>query len=584
MRNHLLKNAVAAFALLTGVFSATAAPTELWMLGPAVSGNWSDAAGDVVNFTNEGNGVFTYTGALRANELIIMDNKSWDGTRYAPKIANTILGDQTVEVVTCQAGAAERDYHWIANRPGTWKLTVTFTTTDGVENVAIKAQRETKNPIPANLYMCGPATDAGWAAEDGIALTNKGNGVFTYTGHLNAGDMIFMDNQGWGGTRYAPKNNYSTLGDPTVDVLATEYGKEKEYHWITKDACNYKVTVTFVDNDDNATITAEKVQETAPIPENLYMVGPATAAGWDINNAIQMTNEGNGKFTYEGDLYRTNIIFITGKDWANVRYVPENGGSSLSDENKSIFISTDGGDSRHWMVDYAGTWNVTVNITNDGSDVAITAQRISGPSQVIPLGAASNQWNSADGNNSVIKATTPGVYVWEGAMPVDDDRHFKFISRTGEWNSNIDFYLPAETDATSSTNANCSIKNVELDQEYPVTTGWAGNGNLESYWCLPTTAQTDEMDEYKVTLNLNNNTIKFTKKISSGIGVTKANALNARFIGDALVVEGAGAGVSVYDIAGRLLATSAEGSLTVAGLPNGVYVVKTAETVVKLAK
>lgn len=438
--------------------------------------------------------------------------------------------------------------------------------------------------IPENLYMCGPATSVGWAAENGVALTNEGNGVFTYTGHLNADHMIFMDNQSWGGTRYAPQINPSILGDRNVAVVACQSGAaEFEYHWITKDACKYKVTVTFADNG-NATIAAEKVQETAPIPENLYMVGPATAAGWDINNAIQMTNEGNGKFTYEGDLYRTNIIFITGKDWANVRYVPENGGSSLSDENKSIYISTDGGDSRHWMVDYAGTWNVTVNITNDGSDVAITAQRISGPSQVIPLGAASNQWNSADGNNSVIKSTTPGVYEWVGTMPVDDDRHFKFISHTGEWNSNIDFYLPAETDATSSTNANCSLKNVELDQEYPVTTGWAGNGNLESYWCLPTTAQTDEMDEYKVTLDLNKNTIKFTKRSTDGIGITKANSLNARFIGGNLVVEGAASPIAVYDIAGRLLATSAEGSLTVAGLPNGIYVVKTAETVVKLAK
>ena len=178
MKKHLQKAMAAVVAMLTGVFSATAAPTELWMLGPAVSGNWSDATGDVVKCTNEGNGVFTYTGALMANELIIMDNNSWGGTRYAPKIANTILGDQTVEVVACQSGATEFDYHWITN-----------------------------------------------------------------------------------------------------------------------DACKYKVTVTFADNG-NATIAAEKVQETAPIPENLYMVGPATAAGWDINNAIQMTGDGKGKFTY----------------------------------------------------------------------------------------------------------------------------------------------------------------------------------------------------------------------------------------------------------------------------------------------
>ena len=570
---------VTVVTMLFGASTASAAiPKNLYMCGPATSAGWN--AGSAVQFTQVTEGVFTYEGTLNADHLIIMDNQGWEGTRFAPEGGNTNF-ENTNAAVSVVEGDSRFNYHWVVATAGTWKLTVFFT--DNGDKVTIDAKRQL-SAIPENLYMCGPATSAGWNAGGAIALTNEGNGVFTYTGHLNADEMIFMDNKSWEGTRYAPQINPSILGDRNVAVVACQSGAaEFNYHWITKDACKYKVTVTFADNG-NATIAAEKVQETARIPENLYMVGPATAAGWDINNAIQMTNEGNGKFTYEGELYRTNIIFITGKDWANVRYVPENGGSSLSDENKSIFISTDGGDSRHWMVDYAGTWNVTVNITNDGSDVAITAQRISGPSHVIPLGAASGQWNSNDGNNAVMQATTPGVYVWEGAMPTGDDRHFKFISRTGEWNSNIDFYLPAETDATSSTNANCSIKNVELDQEYPVTTGWAGNGNLESYWCLPTTAQTDEMDEYKVTLNLNNNTIKFTKKISTGIGVTKANALNARFIGDALVVEGAGAGVSVYDIAGRLLATSAEGSLTVAGLPNGVYVVKTAETVVKLAK
>ena len=50
----------AVVAMLFGVSAASAAiPENLYMLGPAVSGKWSDAAGDVVNFTNEGNGVFT---------------------------------------------------------------------------------------------------------------------------------------------------------------------------------------------------------------------------------------------------------------------------------------------------------------------------------------------------------------------------------------------------------------------------------------------------------------------------------------------------------------------------------------------
>ena len=118
--------------------------------------------------------------------------------------------------------------------------------------------------------MCGPATSVGWNAGGAIALTNEGKGVFTYTGHLNADEMIFMDNKSWEGTRYAPQINPSILGDRNVAVVACQSGAtEFEYHWITKDACIYKVTVTFADNG-NATITAEKVQETAPIPENLY--------------------------------------------------------------------------------------------------------------------------------------------------------------------------------------------------------------------------------------------------------------------------------------------------------------------------
>lgn len=438
--------------------------------------------------------------------------------------------------------------------------------------------------IPGNLYMCGPATSVGWN-ENGVQLTNEGNGVFTYTGHLNADHLIFMDSQSWGGTRYAPKSGNSTLGDQNVEVVACQSGAAQfDYHWVTNDGCKYKVTVTFANDGDKVKIAAEKVQEIAGVPANLYMVGPATTAGWNVDNAIQMTGDGNGTFTYEGDLYRSDIIFLSGRNWESERYVPENGGTSLSEENKSIFISTDGGDTRHWMVDCAGTWNVTVKFTNYGLDVTITARRISGPSHVIPLGAASNQWNSAEPNNSIMQATTPGVYEWVGTMPTGDDRHFKFISHTGEWNSNIDFYLPKETDATSTTDANCSIKNVELDKEYPVTTGWAGNGNLESYWCLPTTAQADENDNYKVTLNLNKNTIKFEKRNTVGIGIMKANSLNARFVGDALVVESAGAGVSVYDISGRKVAQSNGSSLTANGLPDGVYVVKGAGTSIKIAK
>ena len=95
--------------------------------------------------------------------------------------------------------------------------------------------------IPDNLYMCGPATSVGWSAENGVQLTNEGNGVFTYTGHLNAGDLIFMGSRSWDGTRYAPKSDKSTLGDQNVEVVACQKGDAQfDYHWVTNDGRNFR--------------------------------------------------------------------------------------------------------------------------------------------------------------------------------------------------------------------------------------------------------------------------------------------------------------------------------------------------------
>ena len=71
---------------------------------------------------------------------------------------------------------------------------------------------------------------------------------------------------------------------------------------------------------------------TAAIPEHLYMVGEASPSLWHIDLAIEMTNEGDGVFSYRGALYNQNLQFIDARDWATgVRYVPEVSGWWLID-------------------------------------------------------------------------------------------------------------------------------------------------------------------------------------------------------------------------------------------------------------
>lgn len=54
---------------------------------------------------------------------------------------------------------------------------------------------------------------------------------------------------------------------------------------------------------------------TAAIPEHLYMVGPASPSLWVLDVAQEMTNEGEGVFSYRGNLYKGQLQFINEKNW-----------------------------------------------------------------------------------------------------------------------------------------------------------------------------------------------------------------------------------------------------------------------------
>ena len=576
MKKLLLKGFGVAMAMLGASAVSAAVPENLYMCGGATSVNWD--SGNAVEFTKTADGVFTYEGTLFADHLILMTEKGWGGTRIVPEANPTDL-EETNSALSEITGGSHFENHWVVKSTGTWKLTVVFN--EEGDNVMVAAKKQ-QTQTPEHLYMCGPATSAGWSAENGVEFTSAGDGVFTYVGDMNEGELIIMDVAGWDGTRYAPMNANTKIEKAATSagaVLAGDF--RRDYHWVINVTSKWKLTVTFTGTDIE--ITAENLN--TPIPENLYMCGPATSANWDAEtNPVAFTKTSDGVFTYEGDMYRGDFILLTDKSWKATRYAPEKGSSDL-EESKIAVIAPDWSKcfDYHWVLGKAGIWKLTVTFAGNSSNAAITGEYLSGPSQVIPLGSATGQWYSEKTDNKDIKAVTPGVYEWQGAITdTQDIRHFKFISRTGEWNSNIDYYLPAETDG--SGNNGSSIKTVEFDKEYPVKIGWEGNGNLESYWSLPAEACTPDKI-YKATLNLNNNTIKFVRTNTSvNVSEIADATLKARFVGDDLIVEGASADIEVYDISGRKVAQSNSGTLTASGLSNGIYVVKAAGTSIKIAK
>lgn len=721
MKKHLLKGMLAAAAMLTGVLSAEAAPDKLYMCGPATSAGWAAEIGVELTKTVDGeNTVFTYEGAMNSGDIIFMAGQNWDVDRYAPEVDKTELGETAVALTT-HKGDGRFDYHWIINSGGTWKLTVTFMTSDNTETVVVAAKKQTA-PAADNLYIVGDAAACGWDIGAGIQMTKSGDGVFTYEGDLYRGDIIITAGQNWDADRYAPEIGKTILGESAVALICPKGDSHFENHWTVNKAGTWKVTITLPGSDDKASIAAEwvcgpsssviplgaasnqwnsaepnnlvmtavtpgvyqwegtvtptntnqfkfisrtgawdsnidfylpaetdgadsniktveigmeypvtvgwvgngnletywslPVAKCTPfkkykvtltltkekstikfeggteeyVPEHMYIVGTASPSLWNPD-MLEMTAEGNGVFSYRGNLYQGEMRFLDIQNFGEgISYVPCTNGTQITDTSSPI-LQIKGEPERNWGVSEYGEWEIKVTVADGGNSVSISAQRLGDMTpQVYALGHATGAWDCQwPTYSSYILPTeeAPNVFVWEGSLTPDLDkdngndlcRHFKFIAYPKAWDQGCIFYVPAEVDY------NGNVQKVEVGVTYPVSENTAGNGELDWFWGFPQEQCTAD-NVYKVTLDLNKNTISFAdaKAGTDGIAEVAASDLRARFIGDNLVVEGAASPIAVYDIAGRLLAISAEGSLTVAGLPGGVYVVKTAESAVKVAK
>ncbi len=319
----------------------------------------------------------------------------------------------------------------------------------------------------------------------------------------------------------------------------------------------------------------------AAVPEHLYMVGEASPSLWHIDVAQEMTNEGDGVFSYRGTLYKQNLQFIDQRSWDGVRYVPPVSGWHLTQAHTAEQIIAEVGNENRFWVPENGTYEVKVYFSDGGESVMITAQWVDEMAPMVcPLGAASGQWDSASVHPSVNiypQEGTEDIFVWEGTVkPGSDSKHFKFISYPCNYWETW-FYLPESVD-------NGVVKFVKTGETYKIRRAW-NDGNLDHFWGFADEDCTPEK-KIRATLNLGDDTIRFDnlENDPTDVADVSENIVKAIFIGDDLVIAGASSGIAVYDISGRMVASTATGSLTIPGLSNGVYVVKTADGAIKVAK
>ena len=244
----------------------------------------------------------------------------------------------------------------------------------------------------------------------------------------------------------------------------------------------------------------------AAIPEHLYMVGEASPSLWHIDLAVEMTNEGNGVFSYRGTLYKQNLQFIDARNWdTGVRYVPEVSGWHLTHADEATIVSGIGNENRFWIPEN-GTYEVMVCFGDAGNSVMITGKWVDEMApMVVPLGGASGQWDCASvpyTYNIYPEEGTDDTFVYNCTVrPGCDSKHLKFIEAPSNYWETM-FYVAETVDVPN-------VKYVKIGDKLPIHRAW-NDGTLDQFWGFRDEDCTPELN-VRVVLNLTDDTIEFLK-------------------------------------------------------------------------
>ncbi len=221
-------------------------------------------------------------------------------------------------------------------------------------------------PVYKNLYLVGNASPAGWDIGNATPLVvNPDNAwEFSWEGTLLLGEFKIPTKLGdWGADFFMPVENGET--DLTKSTLELVKGGNPDKKWTVTKPGIYKITVN-IEDLDNPTIVFELIEALPDYP-NLYLIGSASPAGWDIGNATQMTVDASSAFVHvwEGALVEGELKFMTAKDWGAHQFTANQ--ADETDLSKTgCFLFKGNGDDQKWKItaETAGTYKITLNIKN----------------------------------------------------------------------------------------------------------------------------------------------------------------------------------------------------------------------------
>ena len=325
--------------------------------------------------------------------------------------------------------------------------------------------------VEDNMYVTGQ--DFGNYSPDGMVAMTRGADGDTYNAkvHLTAGNKFKFVNGKDFATNFsycAEYENYqfnsginsgnllfrkNTSSDPDYKFTVNETG---DYH-ITLDLNNMKIYV------NKATTTYD----------NLYVIGSATKAGWDLNKAIPLTKSANG-FEYSGNCEITGngqneFKFVTSNtDWNQDHFVKG------ATENDIVKYSGTGPGDNKWVFtkEQSGNYKITVNLNT----MRVTFTKLESKVYLCD-GAFGGEWKNYTTEMNRKMADDVFTYTFTTDDSTPGNKYIRFKIVNGEFE---DIYAPSGESDVSLTAG--EFKTVPVDN---TTTPNPSKGNDGKSWYFP---------------------------------------------------------------------------------------------------
>lgn len=207
-------------------------------------------------------------------------------------------------------------------------------------------------------------------------------------------------------------------------------------------------------------VTLVEKKEQAFEPQELYMVGDGTPAGWNISQPVPMEMTSPQVFEYTGPLYAGELkcpMQVSDK-WEAPFIMPKVHETKINRNGVAApeceYVPTGNPDSK-WKIEEEGTYHLTIDCSKGKNNITIAAQYLGEVVRGPELYMLGNAVSCFDSSNPVAMDydDATGFFSWEGPIYYADknatadnaNKQFKFVTRPGNWDA-VDYYVPEKAD------------------------------------------------------------------------------------------------------------------------------------------